>query len=194
MFSVCILPLITAFILSDLRKPILSPQNRHFFFFFFFFDQASVPSWLASALLRGTSCETRCVLSLTYAHRIPSACRVMPTFFTSRFCPILPSCKNMKANGRKVTYAWLSYTFYVSKLGYIRTCVYMQPLKCGNLDVFACHIENRAYGFLAGLWLQRAVSPLCLLGKFGLIVRGASDEAKMSKTAAVITLPYLWNL
>ena len=26
--------------------------------------------------------------------------------------------------------------------------VYMQPLKCGISDIFACHIENRTYGFL----------------------------------------------
>ena len=61
----------------------------------------------------------------------------------------------------------------------------MQPLKCGNSDtraLFAYHIENRAYGFLAGVCLQRTVSPLCLnnLGKFGLILIRASDEANMS--------------
>ena len=29
--------------------------------------------------------------------------------------------------------------------------VYMQPLKCGNSDIFAYHTENHAYGFLAGV-------------------------------------------
>ena len=44
--------------------------------------------------------------------------------------------------------------------------VYMQPLKCRNSDIFACHTENHAYGFLAGVRLQRAVSPLCLWANF----------------------------
>ena len=78
-----------------------------------------------------------------------------------------------------------NFSCYVSKLGYIRACVYMQPLKCGNSDIFACHIENRAYAFLAGVWLQRTVSPLCLnnLGKFELILPVASDEASMSTSS-----------
>ena len=65
----------------------------------------------------------------------------------------------------------------------------MQPLKCGNSDIFACHIENRAYGFLAGVCLQRAVSPLCNnLGKFGLILIGASNEANMSTSSNNVTI------
>ena len=57
----------------------------------------------------------------------------------------------MKANGRKFTYAGLSYmyTFFMF-LNYgisvhANLHVYMQPLKCGNSDIFACRIENRAW-------------------------------------------------
>ena len=66
----------------------------------------------------------------------------------------------------------------------------MQPLKCGNSDIFSCHIENSAYGFLTGMCLQRAVSPLCLnyLGQFGLILIGASDEANMSTSSNNVTI------
>ena len=84
-----------------------------------------------------------------------------------------------------------SPAFYVSKLGYIRAWkrVYAAT-NSGNSDIFACHIENRAYGFLAGVWLQRAVSPLCLdnLGKFGLILIGASDEASMPTSSNNVTI------
>ena len=61
--------------------------------------------------------------------------------------------------------------------------VYMGPLKCGNSDICACDIENRAFGFLAGVRLQWAISHLCInnLGKFGLVLIGASDEADVDK-------------
>ena len=74
------------------------------------------------------------------------------------------------------------YTFYVSKLGYIRACKRIYVATKMRKFIHICHIENRAYGFLTGVWLQRAISPLCLnnLGKFGLILIGASDEANMS--------------
>ena len=100
---------------------------------------------------------------VTYDHRTPPACRVMPTFFLLRvsvpFYQVVRICRQMAAKLRMQGYHTL---FYVSKLGYICACIYMQPLKCGNSDIFACHIENRAYGFLAGVWLQRTVSSLCL--------------------------------
>ena len=49
------------------------------------------------------------------------------------------------------------YTFFFKLLLFLNygisahAKVYMQPLKCGNSDIFACHTENRAYGFLAGV-------------------------------------------
>ena len=56
--------------------------------------------------------------------------------------------------------------------------------------MFACHIGNRAFGFLAGVRLQRAISRLCLnnLGKFGLALIGASDEAKMPTSSNNVTI------
>ena len=97
------------FFLSDLRKPTLfqlkcqfsDPKGWQrcalpslkkvpfldvFFFFFFFFVQASVPSRLVSPP-PSPLLETNVSPSMTYAHRIPPACRVMPTFFFSSSKP-----------------------------------------------------------------------------------------------------------
>ena len=49
------------------------------------------------------------------------------------------------------------YTFFFKLLLFLNygisahANVYMQRLKCGNSDIFACHTENHAYGFLAGV-------------------------------------------
>ena len=118
-------------------------------FFFFFFFCSSIGIKLTSN--RPPSGE-QMYRPVTYAYRIPPACRVMPTFSLLRvsvpFYQVVRICRQTAAKLRMQGY---HTHFYVSKLGYIRACVYMQPLKCGNSDIFACHNENRAYGFLAGV-------------------------------------------
>ena len=86
------MPFFWPIFLAQLEKSTLSQP--------FLFKHRYQPSWLASAPPplpppthtqpnRGTNSP-----SMTYAHRISPACRVMPMlFFTSCFCPILPSCK-----------------------------------------------------------------------------------------------------
>ena len=138
---------------------------------------------------RGTNVS----LSMTYAYRIPPACRVMFTFFLLRvsvpFYQVIRICRPTAANLRMQSNHTCTL-FYVSKLGYIRACKRTYAATKMRKFRHICHIENRADGFLARLWLQRAVSPLCLnnLGKFGLILIGAR---KWICRQSVITLPYL---
>ena len=140
-----------------------------------FFIKALVPSWLASAPPsppRGNKWIAQYDVRSPHTTHLP---RYAHVFLLRVSVPF---------------YHHTCTLFYVSKLGYIRACKgYMQPLKCGNSDIFAWHFENRAYGFLAGVWLQQALSTLCLdnLGKFGLILIGASNEANMSASSNSVT-------
>ena len=159
--------------------------------FSLFFVQASVPSRLASAPHPPSTRGTNVLPSMTYAHRIPPACRFMPTFFLLHvsvpFYQVVKTYRQTAAKLHMQGYHTCTM-FYVSKLWYNRACKRIYATT--HSDIFACHIENRACGFLAGVWLQWAVSPLCLnnLGKFGLILIGASDEANMSTSSNNVTI------
>ena len=56
-----------------------------------------------------------------------------------------------KYSGRVSCSACNAFIMFLNKGISVHANVYMQPLKCGNSDIFACHIENRTYGFLAGV-------------------------------------------
>ena len=136
----------------------------------FFFVQASVPSWLASAPHRGTNVSP----SMTYAHHIPPACRVMPKFFYFMFLS-------------HFSIIHVHFFMFLNKGIYTHANAATKIRKFRHICI--PHIENHAYGFLAGMWLQWAVSPLWFnnLGKFGLILIGASDEANMLTSSKNVT-------
>ena len=157
----------------------------------FFFVQASVPSRLASAPppLPPEQMYRPVWRTLTAYHPPAALC---PCFFfillrvSVPFYQVVGICRQTAAKLRMQAYHTCTL-FYVSKLGYIRACKRIHAANKIRIFRHICHIENRAYGFLAGVWLQRAVSPNNL-GKFGLTLIGDSDEANMSTSSNSVTI------
>ena len=98
---------------------------------------------------------------MKYADRIPPACCVMPMFFfffftlllrvSVPFYQVVRICRQTAAKLRMQGYHTCTLFMFLNYGMSAHANVYMQPLKCENSDIFACHTENRAYGYLAGV-------------------------------------------